>query len=482
MPRCDYHSGYFQVAAKAYGVFSGDGGAQCWMTDTAVFSLGAHRKAHYCLFHAPASIDHPRWPLNTRTRLQTEKLNEMLDAWAEEARTRIEQAQPVTDFVLPGAQADWLVFGPPLSAGQLVLADSTFAGPVDLQYFSCDTEMIFHNAKINGRLNVNEITGHGTLDLTGAEIANGARIYKSFLGSLALNDACFGRDFLLLGGALGFLGIEGTTFQGVSLIADVPISDAIYLSHSGKRLQFQGGDFGKSSDHRDSAGQTLEFTNTDCSLLSFVNCNLSKVDFSDSDVRDTRFESCVWARDETGRLPYSKTSHHDQHMKSDDDGTLRVLKAHYRLLKKNFEESLDYQQAGDFHFREMEVRQALAKRNRDWPEWFVLWAYRLVADFGESYKKLLISLMLSFPVAAASISGIEAYHRAHFYRSASRLGHLFLRELGNIFFGILPTAVQRTVDIQALWWPSRVIVVIEAITVATLGTLFVMAIRRRFRR
>ena len=177
----------------------------------------------------------------------------------------------------------------------------------------------------------------------------------------------------------------------------------------------------------------LYFSGADCSNLAFINVDLSLADFSGANVLHTRFESCAWARDSSGDRR-SKLYRHDLTVDRKDDSALARLQSLYRMLKRNYDDTKDYELAGHFHFREMEVRQ---RRNaiKGWSfDRCVVVLYYVVSDYGESYVLTFWSLVLSFPVVVFLITVFELVHDIWTGKSNVNPMSLFLRDMGIVFF------------------------------------------------
>jgi uncharacterized protein YjbI with pentapeptide repeats len=83
--------------------------------------------------------------------------------------------------------------------------------------------------------------------------------------------------------------------------------------------------------------------------------------------------------------------------------TFEECEATYRQLKLNFQESGDYQRAGEFYLREMECRRAQAWKNRDWGGCLLLSALYHLCGYGERPWKALrwalaVLVISSFPL------------------------------------------------------------------------------------
>ena len=171
---------------------------------------------------------------------------------------------------------------------------------------------------------------------------------------------------------------------------------------------------------------------------------------------------------------------------------LEQLQGLYQMLKANLEEKRSYIQSGDFHYWEMRIHQRLLSlRGGPWWNRILFWAYGFVGDFGENFQKLFFSLFLSFLIAATFVALIEVVWGSYTWQWCLELrpecfwGPIALwgTALKVVFFGVLPSGFQRTVLVQAdLTLSSMAVIIFEGLTAVALATLFVMSIRRHFRR
>lgn len=211
--------------------------------------------------------------------------------------------------------------------------------------------------------------------------------------------------------------------------------------------------------------------------------DLSNADFLGADIKETRFEVCRWGK--PVKSPYSIVHRHklildkyknsrssdDEEVKKNAEDEIIKLSSLYLQLKKNMEENHYYRQAGEFHYREMEIREMMEKSKLDKP---MLWLYRRLADYGESWGKLGIYLLLSFPLFAGFVYGWEWLVGD---------GSLALWEsLETVVKAVVPSVFRKGADFSYLHWVSKVIIIIETVTALVLAALFAMSVRRRFRR
>jgi hypothetical protein len=177
----------------------------------------------------------------------------------------------------------------------------------------------------------------------------------------------------------------------------------------------------------------------------------------------------------------------------------------YQQLKKNYDARLDYWTGNEFHFGEMEM-QRLSKAPKGQFAIARRWAYRhfgLVAlyrwgsDYGNSYWKPMIWLLGVIMLFAALYPlphiGLEhgAPHYTETYVSVwawagSSAGHRMFHEAG-LFLKSALTALdtatfQKSPEYSPAYPWGRSLAIAETLLTSTLFALFLLAIRRQFRR
>ena len=241
------------------------------------------------------------------------------------------------------------------------------------------------------------------------------------------------------------------------------------------------------------------FTSEDCSRLSFLNMDLSKSYLLGADVSKARFDSCHWVKLK-GKEKYQKVVEHDKIIKKFGDvkksvkkgginkapERLILLRSLYRQLMKNLEDNREYATAGDFHYREMQLRRMIVEHEGRGMESRMLRAYHFFADYGESYKKLGWGIVFSLITTIGLVFGLETisnYNRYYFSCAVPFVDRL-TQIAKAVLFGIVPVGLQGTVkdELGRLSGYSQTLILMEALALATLSTLFVMAVNRRFRR
>jgi uncharacterized protein YjbI with pentapeptide repeats len=208
----------------------------------------------------------------------------------------------------------------------------------------------------------------------------------------------------------------------------------------------------------------------------------------------------------------------------------------YQQLKRNYDDRRDYWTAGDFHYGEMEMKRLASHRKNHFLRWLkrrlglVAW-YKYASEYGESYRRpawLLVLVLLTFgilypvaglryqspgesPAASAPAEPVDAYTYARGMVSrqdlvnATRLaqpailtyrypipsaeqGHVGcwrarLHLVGHsLLAAILVPLFQRDLIYEPAYPCGRVLAVLEMTLTSTLFALFLLAVRRQFRR
>jgi hypothetical protein len=268
-------------------------------------------------------------------------------------------------------------------------------------------------------------------------------------------------------------------------------------------------------------------------------CDVTRINFSDVTWRKRRRSGKRMAFEEEVDLEHSDAEA-IKPTEGSRDGRNRVLIAElYQQLKKNYDDRRDYWTAGDFHYGEMEMKRLSSRRENPLLRWLkarlglVAW-YKYASEYGESYVRpawilglVLLAFGLSYPIAGLrydsareslpavnapaepvdadtyaegeitrqdvinasgrpevivltyrnpiSISGAEQ-GQVGIWRGRLRLvGHSLLA-------AILVPLFQRDLVYEPAYPWGRVLAVLEIALTSTLFALFLLAVRRQFRR
>jgi len=135
--------------------------------------------------------------------------------------------------------------------------------------------------------------------------------------------------------------------------------------------------------------------------LAFVEVNLERCRFVDTDLRGVRLTGLRWAQLPWGlwaRVGARDAVYDEQQPERYAPMPWAKLEDLYRQLKKNYEEQRDFDRAGDFHFGEKEMR----RRNPATPRGLrrLLTLYRGVSGYGELWLRPL-AFFLALVLAGA---------------------------------------------------------------------------------
>jgi hypothetical protein len=267
-------------------------------------------------------------------------------------------------------------------------------------------------------------------------------------------------------------------------------------------------------------------------LVVFYKTYLGQALFHNCDVSEFLFANVRWRQRENG-----KRMVFDEHstLKLDQEATVALLPDTgpdernygliaevYQQLKKNYDDRKDYWTAGNFHYGEMEMKRLATPRpnfisgwlknlglagerfdkfRRDWHRHLGLAAwYRYGSEYGESYDRpilWLFAVLLLFtflyplvglrsapksgqqPDAELSYSNVNRYGAMGPYGPAltfgSLLGHSMTTAIGVAGF-------QHDLTYEPAYPWGRLLSWVELLLTSTLIGLFLLAVRRQFRR
>jgi uncharacterized protein YjbI with pentapeptide repeats len=250
----------------------------------------------------------------------------------------------------------------------------------------------------------------------------------------------------------------------------------------------------------------IVFEDVDLNRALFLNCDVSSVWFT---------SSVQWARRKGHRglavfeeeiLLDPELSRELKYYGKIDHGAVEQI---YHQLQKNYDSRLDYRKANDFHSGEMEMRRLelpsdgpLLSLRRKIPRWLnLLTLYRLASDYGNSYAKpgawliaTLFAATLSFPLTGLESKqpkpGNSAGNAIVTYQNVWNRQDSWtnnLRTEGKLLIKSGITAIdtatfQRNPEFTPVYPRGRILGIIETLLTSSLFALFLLAIRRQFRR
>lgn len=309
-----------------------------------------------------------------------------------------------------------------------------------------------------------------------------------------------------------------------------------------RRADFRGATFKKRVEFRqtrfledDSATPGLIFSLArfdEPRLVVFYKTYLGQALLHNCDVSEFLFANVRWRERDNGKrmvFDEEKTLRLDQEatvaLLSDagpDERNYGLIAELYQQLKKNYDDRKDYWTAGDFHYGEMEMKRLATPRpnfmsgwaknlglagnrfdkiRRDWHRHLGLAAwYRYGSEYGESYDRpilwlfaVLLLFTFLYPLvglrpppksgqqgdAELSYSNVNHYAAMGPHGPAltfgSLLGHSMTTAIGVAGF-------QHDLAYEPVYPWGRLLSWVELLLTSTLITLFLLAVRRQFRR
>jgi uncharacterized protein YjbI with pentapeptide repeats len=248
------------------------------------------------------------------------------------------------------------------------------------------------------------------------------------------------------------------------------------------------------------------FYKTDLSRAVLHNCDVSEVVFSDVTWMERARPKKRMVFDEVIPLADGAAAALRPAVGNDRGRNYRLIAELYQQLKRNYDERRDYWTAGDFHFGEMEMRRLHSASPKRWIRWLhkhlgVLALYKHATAYGEDYVRPGISLLLVMVLfgvlyAATGLSRKtqqvsrdnssqnvvqprRANPRADF-TEALRIKVAALRD------GLLTSLEVATFTKYQYFEPNtrlgHLAAVCEPLLTSSLAALFLLALRRQFKR
>jgi hypothetical protein len=244
--------------------------------------------------------------------------------------------------------------------------------------------------------------------------------------------------------------------------------------------------------------------------ISFNEVDLSRVLFHGGDVSEVRFTSSArWGGTLKRRaVIFEEMISLDQEwsklLQINGERDYRAIAQIYQQLKKNYDSRLDYWTANEFHFGEMEMKRLAAPTNgpflrlRRWlyPRLSMVALYRYASDYGNSYRKpmlWLIGILLLFaallPLPRIGLKRQGAI-QTETYASVWRTGGSWTPNLWaearltgkSVITSVDAATFQKSADYVPAYPWGRVLAILETLFTSALFALFLLAIRRQFRR
>jgi hypothetical protein len=221
------------------------------------------------------------------------------------------------------------------------------------------------------------------------------------------------------------------------------------------------------------------FRKVDLSKFRFLGTDLRKVEFVDVDRGRKRGRNKIY--DEIEAEPETKKFDYP------------LIAQVYKRLRANYEENLNYAEAGDFHIGEMECKRKSSKtwfgKNLSLTAW-----YKYVSNYGESYRRPLLfwilPILIFFPIFFMyfGIEGITHSQTPYLINydfdvsSTLRDGEKVDDYLKSFVYSLSVFSLVREKQYRPINNWGHFWMVLESILSPVLIAFFLLALRRRFRR
>ncbi len=370
-----------------------------------------------------------------------------------------------------------------------------FHAPANFEGATFARRALFANSVFDQTASFLAATFKGKADLSHATFSQGAVFPKTrFLDDADFEGAAFGGE---------------THFLATRFTQIVDFNAAKFMA----AVSFRGSHF--RSDDSLRPGPVFSLVRFSADGANFYKTDLSQALFHNCDITNVTFTSVIWRK----RPHNQNLMVFEEDLPLDDKyaSTLGLANGErdygliaqlYQQLKKNYDEHLDYWAADHFHYGEMEMQRLAVPTSGPLlgPRAFyrhhlslIAW-YRRGSNYGNSYLRpaawlcgILLLFTLLFPVVGLrrmSANPAAPPSPPVTYRSVWSSGNPMhdrvwaeLKLAGKSFLTTIDTATfQRTSEYQPAYPYGRALAILETLLTSTLFALFLLAIRRQFRR
>jgi uncharacterized protein YjbI with pentapeptide repeats len=315
-------------------------------------------------------------------------------------------------------------------------------------------------------------------DFSGSHFEGGSSFALLQRGKLLFTACSFGSKARFL---YSHLGIQNTTGVGTADFRYALFGEAVFESvHFVGRTDFNGARFRDGLHFENTRFEsTAQLTNVDFNVpqkVTFKSVDLSRVSLRGTDISQATFEFVTWDETKKGFLrPKRKQVNDETAAKRDWDASedwpfFEAVAQVYRRLQANYGENYRYCEAADFYIGEQEmVRKAKGKFRR-----FVClnFLYKIASNYGESYRRPFAGLVLTLVLFPVVFSFFDLRpnlpEKPLFDLLVDNLGFMTFSRTG--MFDYFPDSF------------TRFLVITESITFVSLVTLFLLSLRRKFKR
>jgi uncharacterized protein YjbI with pentapeptide repeats len=302
----------------------------------------------------------------------------------------------------------------------------------------------FRGATFQGTANFRGATFQGTANFRGATFQGPAYFWEA-----TFQDAYFGE----------------ATFQGTANFWEATFQDAYFGEATFQgTANFRGATVENTFEFAPTKNKILDFQYVKFLFRANITADLTSTRFHRAYLDNVAFIDCIWPRKIYGEV----------HMEDEDIGlSYSQLETIYRDLKQNMQNHGDYNTAGKFYYREMEMRR---KGSTSWKNRIWLNIYRIVGGYGEG------------PLNTAAVSGLIIILFALAYGISGCLQYtvqnpcLSQQIKDSIYFSFVTFTTLGLGDISPASDLGKFLICCEAVIGAFLIALFVVVFARKMMR
>jgi len=230
------------------------------------------------------------------------------------------------------------------------------------------------------------------------------------------------------------------------------------------------------------------FFNADLTNCSFLNSNFEDVLFSSTSIDiEQHIDYRLWKN----KTKLNNDNYQEYGLYNIDDTISEITKnnliSEYKIFEKNFDNKKHFDIAGEFHQSSLDIESQyhpkLLKK-------IILWLYKTFSNYGESYKKSLIwfSLILVIFSVLYLFTGLdyinnEKHSIIYYFKCTNMYNIINDYGLSFLYSFINSFPVKRDMDmLKAANGFTILFSSIQTVIQSVLITLFIIALRRKFRR